>query len=307
MYTDKQMALLDKVENLMNEKNISQNAVGQLIGVSGTALSQIRNGKYKSNPDKIFNILENYFSEDKKTEYVYSETAYVETTISGQIYKVIANCQSKGGLAVVCGDAGIGKTKAAQKFVSDNPSDSFLITINPCITGIRNLLRIIADHTGAGQEKNISDMWFSIVNKISDGTVLIFDEAQHLTLKTIEVLRSFSDYFSSKGQTLGICFIGNLDTVSTMGGRKAEFAQISNRTRQRKIYRNTDIKREDICRIFPVLEKNGMNAEIDYLLKISQTSQALRGAINLFSNAYDNENYTYAGLVAMAEFMDMEV
>ncbi|MDE6036582.1 MAG: AAA family ATPase [Ruminococcus sp.] len=307
MYTDKQQLLLDKVENLMNERNISQNTLGKIIGVSGTALSQLRSGKYKSNPQKIFDIIENYFSQDTATDSAYSETDYVETTISGNIYRVIANCQSRGGLAVVCGDAGIGKTKSAQKFVSDNPADSLMITINPCITGIRNLLKIIADSTGAGQEKNISDMWFSIVNKISDGTVIIFDEAQHLTLKTIEVLRSFSDYFSNKGQTLGICFIGNLNTVSAMGNRKAEFAQISNRTRQRKIYRSTDIKREDICRIFPVLEKNNMNAEIDYLLKIAHTPQALRGAVNLFSNAYDNENFTYAGLVAMADFMDMEV
>ncbi|MDE6834183.1 MAG: AAA family ATPase [Ruminococcus sp.] len=307
MYTDKQKLLLDKVENLMNEKNISQNAIGKIIGVSGTTLSQVRNGKYKSNPQKIFDMLENYFSDDKKTDSVYSETDYIETTVSGNIYRVIANCQSGGGLAVVCGDAGIGKTKSAQKFVSDNPADSFLITINPCINSMRNLMKIIAERIGAGQEKNISDMWFSIVNKISDGTVFIFDEAQHLTLKTIEVLRSFSDYFSSKGQTLGICFIGNINTISAMGNRKAEFAQISNRTRQRKIYRSTDIKREDICRIFPVLEKNNMNAEIDYLLKIAHTPQALRGAMNLFSNAYDNENFTYAGLVAMAEFMDMEV
>lgn len=236
-----------------------------------------------------------------------SYTGYVNTSISGQIYNVIANCRSKGGLAVVCGDAGIGKTKTAQKFVADNPDNSILITVNPCLTGIKSLLKIIADRTGAGQEKAVSDMWFAIANKISDGSVFIFDEAQHLTLKTIEVLRSFSDYFSDRGQTLGICFIGNLDTIARMGSRKAEFAQISNRTRQRKIYRNTDIKREDICRIFPVLEKEGMNAEIDYLLRIARTPQALRGAVNLFSNAYDNENYTYSGLVAMAEFMDMEV
>lgn len=244
---------------------------------------------------------------EKTEDYAYSDTDYVCTSISGQIYKVIANCRSRGGLAVVCGDAGIGKTKTAQKFVADNPSDSFLITINPCFTGIKSILKIIADRIGAGQEKSVNDMWFSIVNKISDGTVFIFDEAQHLTLKTIEVLRSFSDYFSDKGQTLGICFMGNLETIARMGSRKAEFAQISNRTRQRKIYRNTDIKREDICRIFPVLEKEGMNAEIDYLLRIARTPQALRGAVNLFSNACDNENYTYAGLVAMAEFMDMEV
>ena len=53
------------------------------------------------------------------------------------------------------------------------------------------------------------------------------------------------------------------------------------------------------------LDEN-MNAEIDFLLQIARTPQALRGAINLFSNAYDNENYTYAGLVAMAKLMGLQ-
>ena len=47
--------------------------------------------------------------------------------------------------------------------------------------------------------------------------------------------------------------------------------------------------------------------EIDFLHRITQTEQALRGAINLFSNAYDNENITYEVLVAMAKFMDIVI
>ena len=43
------------------------------------------------------------------------------------------------------------------------------------------------------------------------------------------------------------------------------------------------------------------------LYHIAQTPQALRGVVNLFSNAYDNEDYSYEGLVAMAKYMDMEV
>ncbi len=307
MYTQEQLELLEKVEALQKEKGLSQNAVGQLIGVSGTALSQIRNGKYNANPQKIFDILEQYFGVKEKAKLTYSEVGYAPTSISEQIYDIIAVCQVKGGLAVACGDAGIGKTKAAQKFVSYNPSNSFLITINPCLTNVKSLLRTIADRIGAGQEKSVNELWLSIANKLSDGAVLIFDESQHLTVKAIEVLRSFSDYFNDRGQTLGICFIGNVETITRMGGKRAEFAQISNRTKQRKIYRNTEIQRDDICKLFPILEAENMNAEIDYLLRIARTPQALRGAINLFSNAYDNENYTYAGLVAMAQFMDMEV
>lgn len=307
MYTSEQLELLEKVEALKNEKNLSQNAVGQLIGVSGTALSQLRNGKYAANPQKIFDTLAGYFGVKEKAKLTYSEVGYAPTSISEQVYATISICQKKGGLAVVCGDAGIGKTKAAQKFVTDNPSNSFLITINPCLTNTKSLLKTIADRIGAGQEKSNNELWHSIAGKLSDGKVLIFDEAQHLTVKAIEVLRSFSDYFNDKGQTLGICFIGNAETITRMGGKKAEFAQISNRTKQRKIYRNTEIRRDDICKIFPILEAENMDAEIDFLLRIARTPQALRGAINLFSNAYDNENYTYAGLVAMAKFMDMEV
>ncbi|MDE6781629.1 MAG: ATP-binding protein, partial [Ruminococcus sp.] len=201
--------------------------------MSGTALSQIKNGKYKANPQKIFDTLKQYFGVKEKAKFTYSEVGYAPTSISEQIYDIISVCQVKGGLAVACGDSGIGKTKAAQKFVSDNPSNSFLITINPCLTNVKSLLKTIADRIGAGQEKSVNELWFSIANKLSDGAILIFDEAQHLTVKTIEVLRSFSDYFNDKGQTLGICFIGNVETITRMGGKKAEFAQIANRTKQR--------------------------------------------------------------------------
>lgn len=182
MYTEEQLELLEKVEALKKEKNLSQNAVGQLIGVSGTALSQLRNGKYNANPQKIFDTLAGYFGVKEKAKLTYSEVEYAPTSISEQVYATISICQKKGGLAVACGDAGIGKTKAAQKFVSDNPSNSFMITINPCLTNTKSLLKTIADRIGAGQEKSNNELWHSIASKLSDGKVLIFDEAQHLTV-----------------------------------------------------------------------------------------------------------------------------
>ena len=133
MYTQHQLELLDKVEVLQKEKNLSQNAVGQLVGVSGTALSQIRNGKYNANPQKIFDILEQYFGVKEKAKLTYSGLEYAPTNISEQIYDIIAICHTKGGLSIVSGDAGIGKTKAIKKYVSDHPTNSFVITMNPCL------------------------------------------------------------------------------------------------------------------------------------------------------------------------------
>lgn len=304
-YTDEQKAILKKLDEFVQSQP-SQKQASQIIGMSDATISQLRKGTYVGNVDKKLKELADYFEVKDKAKLTYTEVEYADTSISSQIYDIISVCQIKGGLAVAAGDAGIGKTKAARKFIADNPSNSFLVTINPCLTNVKSLLRTIADRIGAVQEKSVNELWLSIVRKLSDGTVLIFDEAQHLTVKTIEVLRSFSDYFNDRGQTLGICFIGNIETVSRIGGKKAEFAQIANRTKQKKTYRNTDIQRDDIKKLFPILDNENMNAEIDFLLQIARTPQALRGAINLFSNAYDNENYTYAGLVAMAKFMGLQ-
>ena len=304
MYTAEQNELLAKVEALKQEKRISQNEVGKLMGISGTALSQIKNGKSPADPQSVFDIIAEYFGVKEKAKLTYTEIDYAPTNISTQIYDIIGVCQVKGGLAVAAGDAGIGKTKAARQFVKDHPANSILITIS--LTSIKSLLKVIAERIGAVPERSRDELWLAIAKKLSDGMIMIFDEAQHLTLKDIEVLRSFSDYLNDKGQTLGICFIGNVDTVARIGSKKAEFAQIANRTKQRKMYTKDQIERDDIKKLFPILVSENKEREITFLHQVSQTTQALRGVINLFSNAYDNENYSYNGLVAMAQFMDIE-
>lgn len=307
MYTEKQQELLEKVEEFKKRNNYSQNEAGRIIGVSGSTLSQIKSGTYKADPQGIFDIIEKYFEVKEKAKLTYSAVDYAPTNISENIYDVISLCQVKGGLAVVVGDAGIGKSKAIQKFTADNPTSSFSITVNPCFSNIKSMLKLIANTIGAVLKRSSDELWISIVDKLTDGTVLIFDEAQHLNMKTIEVLRSFSDYFNDRHQTLGICFVGNIETIERFGSKKAEFAQIANRTKQSVVFCKADITHDDIKKIFPILDAGNMEKEIDYLYKVTQTEQALRGAINLFSNAYDNENFTYEGLVAMAKFMDIVI
>lgn len=306
MYNTEQMELLARVDALAKETG-SQNKACGLLGISAAVISSIKNEKYKGDVNGVFVKLAEYFGLKSEASATYSEIRYAPTYISSQVYDIIRICQVKGGLAVACGDAGIGKTKAARKYIEDHPTNSVLITINPCLTSIKSVLKLIADRVGASPERSRDELWYAIANKLSDGMVVIIDEAQHLTLKTIEVLRSFADYFADRGQTLGICFIGNLETINRMGSKKADFAQISNRTKQKTVYTTKQIQRQDIIKLFPLLEQEHKNAEIDLLWKVAQTPQAVRGAINLFSNAYDNENYSYSGLMAMAKHMDMAV
>lgn len=284
-YSDHELELLAKVDELQKEKKWSQKKTAETIGITDGTLSQLRNGKYNANPQKIFDIIESYFGVKEAAKLTYSEVGYAQTSISSEIYNIIRVCQVKGGLAIACGAAGIGKTKAA----------------------IKSLLKVVAVKVGATIKKTRDELWLSIIESLSDGMILIFDEAQHLPPTTIEVLRSFSDYFADNGQTLGICFVGNPETVDRYSSKRAEFAQIANRTKQKKIYTQEEIKRDDIVKLFPILEAEQKEKEIELLWRVAQTPQALRGAINLFSNAYDNEDYSYEGLIAMMKFMEMQI
>lgn len=301
-YNDSQNRLIKQVDMLVEVEG-SQNKACKKIGLSLSVWSAIKKGEYTGNIDGVFNKVKDYFGIKEMVQQTYFEVEYADTFISHQIYEIIRICQVKDGLAIACGDAGIGKTKAIKQYIKEHSSNSIMITVNPCISSIKSILKVLAERLGATVERAKDALWLSIANKLHDGMILIFDEVQHLTLQTIEVLRSFFDYLADKGQTLGIIFIGNTETVGHMGSKKAQFAQIINRTKQTKMYSVTEIQRNDIKLLFPLIADCDM--EVDFLLKIAQTKQGLRGAVDLFSNAYDNENYTYAGLVAMAKFMDM--
>lgn len=120
--------------------------------------------------------------------------------------------------------------------------------------------------------------------------MLIIDESQHLPIKTIETIRSFSDSNSE----LGVCLIGNLESLCNNG--KGGYAQNRNRTKLTNTRHTSNITLDDIRLLFPDADKKC----VEFLHKITQTEQAVRGASNLYSNAADNQNTSYEGLLAMA-------
>ena len=142
-------------------------------------------------------------------------------------------------------------------------------------------------------------MWMEIDEALRGGRkVLIIDEAQHLPIKTIEAIRAFTD----NNAELGVALIGNPETV-TNGRSRPAFAQIRNRTKLVNIRRTLEVTKEDIRMLFPALANAGQEKEIELLHTVARSEQGIRGAVNLYSNAKDNENTTYQGLMEMAKTM----
>lgn len=284
----------------------SEKKAGQLIGVSSSIVSQLRSGTYKGDVEKQFKKIETYFATKAKAADTYSEVEYAPTKISEVVYKTLENVKIKGGFAFVTGDAGIGKTKAIRKYVSDNPLNSVMITINPCMKSTKSVLKMIALEMGLPLSQSRDDLWMSIATKLHDGMVIAVDEAQLLTYGSIETLRAFADFFSERGQTLGVALVGNDGIHEKIEGRSREqYRQVNNRAWQRQQLRTIDVQREDIEMLIPILK--GKEQELTLLHKIAQTAEGVRGAVRLFGNAYDLGSYDFNGLVKMAKMMHLDL
>ncbi len=307
-YTEEQKAILQKLEDAIKEKK-SQKQFALIVGMSDTVLSKLRKGTYDGDVEEQMQKLADYFKvkEQHARLPVNISTDYVETSISSEIYTVLNLCQIKGGLAVAAGDAGIGKTKAVLKYLKDHSSNTVSITMNTCFSTVKSLLKLIAKRVNAGKTRLQDEMWDAILEKLSDGMLLIVDEAQFLTYSQIEALRSFSDYFSDMGQTFGIALVGNPQILFTMESRRNEYSQIINRRKVTRVYQKTDILREDIQKLFPAIADD--KKKIDYLWKISQTVQAIRGTVELYNLACQNgdcSDCSYEELVAVAKHMNIK-
>ena len=297
---------MEKAHNPMIQKQLeefiakvgSQSKASALIGNYSTGtLSTYRDSKYKGDVEKLERRLKEFFENQKQAEGLHSSSGFVPTSISSQVYDTIRICHLKGGLAIECGDAGIGKTKAAEKYVEDYPSSSILITVNPCFVSITAFLKFLCRRLKAPIGRK-DDMWLEIDSQLRGGKkVLIIDEAQHLPIKTIDTIRSFFD----SNPDLGIILIGNAETVSNRGRNRESFAQIRNRTKFTEIRHTSHITKSDIQLLFPTLAKH--DKEIELLHVVAQSEQGVRGTVNLYGNALDNEDTSYKGLLAMAKEM----
>ena len=95
-------ALLQRVEEYLASSGLSQNKMAQAVGLSQTALSNWRRKRYNGDPAYVEGKLKEYFEtqaareavEEQAAPYL-SDTGYVPTTVSEDIYKGIKFAQMR--------------------------------------------------------------------------------------------------------------------------------------------------------------------------------------------------------------------
>lgn len=247
------------------------------LGISGGLVSSFLAGSYKTPHTMIPKIVE-LVSLNEKKKVTPKEPDFAETSVSRTVFNTISYAHLRGTVAVVYGDAGVGKTCAIKEYVKRNRL-ALVITISPTYASITGVNELIAEQLGV-RERVARRITREIIGKLKNsGRVLIVDEAQHLTVRALNHLRCLSDESG-----VGIALIGNEEVYSKLRGTgRADFAQLFSRIGMRKQVLANRLTEEDIISVFGPydLEKGAM----ELLTAISRTNYGLRGAVNVFINA----------------------
>ena len=292
--------LIREAKAYLENKKVSQAQLASMVGVSESTMSRWLKGDYP-NMDSVAGKVRLYLEKEALREQSMEAGSidFVMTNVSKKIWQVLEYSRLQKKLSIIYGDAGIGKTKTAKEWARDK-SDVVLITVTPAFGNQKPFLKLLARALKTSRTGTVDDLYLDILDKLeSRDMTIIIDEAQHLTVKTLEAIRSIND---STGTA--IVLIGNEVVYSKMMGKQqAEFAQLFSRIGMRSSLSVDMLTGEDIERIFGV----GQGAEAGYLQEICHSKFGLRGAVNVWVNAANNDNTTAAGLKAMAKQMGILV
>lgn len=305
-------ALQDRVRAYING-GVSQAELTRRLGWNNSStLSRWLKSAYSGDVDKVEKALEEFFRVQEAEEEATEKAApyrpagdYVPTSISENVYQSIRYCQLHRCVTVLHGDAGVGKTKGAEKFIRENPASTVYITITPSTAGLNGVCRALAKALKITGKHNRMDLMEEVRERLS-GTnkVVVVDEAQHLKLPGIEELRSLSDPDIVTGTPgNGVCLIGNSQVYDRIKGKaQAEFAQTFTRVRMQRKYVARKITLEDIRKLFPALDGE---KELEFLLGIARSVYGIRSAQSIYESAIENEDTSVAGLKLAARNLDL--
>ncbi|AUI69834.1 AAA family ATPase [Beggiatoa leptomitoformis] len=276
--------LIQEVRELMSEMGLTQKDLANRIGLksASAAVNQWLQGKYAGDNAKIADAASRWVATCKREADLplVDVPAFIETPTAGKIADVLTDAQANAEMVVVYGGAGVGKTKAVDNYKKSSPN-VWHITMSPCVKTAGNCLEWLCSDLGIGDIRGKGKALRAIIQflKNSHG-LLVIDEAQHLELEALEIIRSIYD-----ASGVGVALVGNesVYTKLTGGRRSADFAQLYSRVGQR-----LKISKPTKADVLAIIERCGIdNKESRGLLQeIASKNGGLRGMFKTLRVAY---------------------
>lgn len=271
--------VVQELSDFMELSGKSQQQIAKETTLSASVISQFLNHSYKGNNEEIAKTILKYL---EMARLRMSETKHVcfyeDMHNTKAVLFACFHAHRHGDIALVCGDAGAGKTTALEYYADEHPG-VVMVTANSCTSSASSVLQMIARKTGktlAGKKEVLMSL---LVDHFKNtGRLIIIDEADHLTMAALQAVRNLNDQAG-----VGIVLSGNnkIYTQMLQGSKCSELEQLRTRIVLRRMVKN-EYDLAEFKEIFP----NVPESCLPYLIRLS-TDESLRTAIKILELAYD--------------------
>lgn len=213
-----------ELSRCIQERGFSQRKVAQAIPISDSALSQWMGSHYMGDVKGLEQAIKGFLQRDYERAQNRKVTLpFIMTGNAAKVFEAARMCHLDGDIGVIVGAAGIGKTMAVKEYTLRN-SDVVLIEADLGYTA-KELFREIHIKLGFDGTGSINQMKNDVIDKLRGaGRLIIVDEAEHLPVRALDLLRRIND----KAGT-GILFCGLKRFMENLRLKQADFAYLYTR------------------------------------------------------------------------------
>jgi DNA transposition AAA+ family ATPase len=249
--------------------------LGKRVGIAGGTLGPWCQAKYQGDNQRVANDVYRYrqllTSQAQIEVDAPTIPGFVKTPTAQKVLSLLGWAH-RGKIVAVAMGPGTGKTMTIQHY-RDSVTHCFVATMAPSTAGVNNMLMEVMAALGEPDAKGTPQ---SLSRRVKDKVrsmkaLLVIDEAQHLSEKSVEELRSLHD-----ATGLGLGLFGNHEVIGRLegGSRKAAYAQLYSRVSMRhEQLLPTEIDARVLADAWEIVD----DAQLKFLISVALRPGGLRG------------------------------
>lgn len=213
----------EQLQAYMQQQGMTQKQVANAIGKSITVVNQYLKGIYAGKTEEVDEAVARLLgrAKDKVVERKFN-SEFVHTYAAERCLDAVAIAHIESEISVVTGAAGLGKTQALKHYVAQNP-ETLLIEVEPSCSP-KVLLKTLCQQLGLNDVGLNHELFNRICGKLSEGRLIIVDEAELLSTKSLEYIRRIHDLTHC-----GVVLAGMPRLIANLKGKYGELAQLYSR------------------------------------------------------------------------------
>ena len=221
----------------------SQADVAKAMGVNPSMLSQWLNHEVGGWGRNVGKRAANFLALETRRAVAPRDSNWVETRAAKEVLTVLAQCHELRDFGMIYGAAGIGKTRAAERYREQHP-DCILLRATESIRQRRPFLRSLAmiESVKAPKSGAMDDLFEGVLIRLrNSGRLLIVDEAQKLDFRTVELVRDLHDLAG-----IGVVLMGDelIYQMLHAGRTRAQYERLASRIGIRRCLQPGPAKRD---------------------------------------------------------------